>query len=225
MADFLLIAGADGRGWYWHRVVPELERLGHTARPVDLPLAADANLEDYTRAAVETAAGAERSIVVGHSLGAFTAPLVCSQIPVDLLVLVDPMIPRKGESAGQWWDNTAHEQARIRAAERDGRSTEFELPTDFFHDVPDEVREQAFSAGPGAQLDGVFSQPWPLEAWPQVPTKIIQSTQDRFFPVDFQRRIARERLGIDELIEIPGGHLVALSRPLELADALHGLAA
>ena len=42
---------------------------------------------------------------------------------------------------------------------------------------------------------------------------------DRFFPADFQRRIAAERLGL-EVDEIPGGHLVALSRPVELADRL-----
>jgi hypothetical protein len=52
-----------------------------------------------------------------------------------------------------------------------------------------------------------------------VPTKVLASTHDRFFPVDFQRRLARERLGLvpDEL---PGGHLVSLSRPAELADRL-----
>jgi hypothetical protein len=42
---------------------------------------------------------------------------------------------------------------------------------------------------------------------------------DRFFPVEFQRRVVRERLGISP-DEMAGGHLVALSRPKELADRL-----
>lgn len=40
------------------------------------------------------------------------------------------------------------------------------------------------------------------------------------FPLEFQRRVARERLGI-EVDEIDGGHMVALSHPVPLAERLH----
>src|SRR5207249_5811973 len=59
--------------------------------------------------------------------------------------------------------------------------------------------------------------------WPDVPTQVLAGRDDRLFPVDFQRRVARERLGI-EADEIGGGHLVTLanrsswssvSRPIE----------
>jgi pimeloyl-ACP methyl ester carboxylesterase len=56
-----------------------------------------------------------------------------------------------------------------------------------------------------------------------VPTRFVQGRDDRLFPLAFQRRVARERLGI-EVDEVPGGHLVALSRPVELVDALVALA-
>lgn len=52
-----------------------------------------------------------------------------------------------------------------------------------------------------------------------VPTRFLQGHDDRFFSVEFQRRLARDRLAIT-LYEIPGGHLFALSRPQELADRL-----
>jgi hypothetical protein len=42
------------------------------------------------------------------------------------------------------------------------------------------------------------------------------------FPPEFQRRIARERLGL-EVDEIDGGHMLALSRPDELADRLEAI--
>lgn len=42
--------------------------------------------------------------------------------------------------------------------------------------------------------------------------RVLIGTDDRFFPAGFQRRIAKERLGIDT-DEIPGGHLVELSKP------------
>jgi pimeloyl-ACP methyl ester carboxylesterase len=56
-----------------------------------------------------------------------------------------------------------------------------------------------------------------------VPTRVLVGRDDRFFPIDFQRRVARERLGITP-DEMPGGHLVALSRPTELAERLDAYA-
>jgi pimeloyl-ACP methyl ester carboxylesterase len=54
-----------------------------------------------------------------------------------------------------------------------------------------------------------------------VPTRVIAARDDRFFPVDFQRRIAAERLGLDVDV-VPGGHLVALGHPEALAERLIG---
>ena len=63
--------------------------------------------------------------------------------------------------------------------------------------------------------------PWPLDAWPDVPTKFVLCKDDHLFPPDFLRRLAAERLGIIP-DEIPGCHCVALSHPKELADVLVG---
>ena len=38
--------------------------------------------------------------------------------------------------------------------------------------------------------------PWPLDAWPDVPTKFVLCTEDRFFPPHFLRRLVAERLHI-----------------------------
>jgi pimeloyl-ACP methyl ester carboxylesterase len=56
-----------------------------------------------------------------------------------------------------------------------------------------------------------------------VPTSVLAGQDDRFFPLEFQRRVARERLGL-EVDVVPGGHLAALARPVELADRLSVLA-
>ena len=37
MATFVLVPGAGGVAWYWHRVVPLLEEAKHAAIAVDLP--------------------------------------------------------------------------------------------------------------------------------------------------------------------------------------------
>ena len=39
MATFVLVPGAGGQAWYWHRLVPELEARGHVAVAVELPAA------------------------------------------------------------------------------------------------------------------------------------------------------------------------------------------
>jgi pimeloyl-ACP methyl ester carboxylesterase len=64
-----------------------------------------------------------------------------------------------------------------------------------------------------------FEKPWPLTAWPDVPTRVLICRDDRFFPADFMRRVARERLGITP-DEMDGGHVPALSRPRDLVDRL-----
>ncbi|MFF2365318.1 alpha/beta fold hydrolase [Streptomyces sp. NPDC058122] len=216
---FVLIPGAGGSAWYWHPVVSELRARGHEAVAVDLPGDDEsAGLPEYTDAVVAAIGGRADTVLVAQSLGGFTAPMVCARVPVGLLVLANAMVPLPGETPGQWWGNTGSEPARLAAAEAGGYGTEFDLETYFLHDVPAEV----VAAGAGherPEADIVFNQPCGIERWPGTTTRVLTATGDRFFPVDFQRRVARDRLGI-EAETIPGGHLAALSHPSELVDRL-----
>jgi pimeloyl-ACP methyl ester carboxylesterase len=205
--------------WYWHRVVPLLQYAGHEAIAVDLPGNDEhAGLDDYAELVVRAVGERDRVILVAQSLGGFTAPLVCARRAVNMLVLVNAMIPNPGETAGDWWGHTGSLEARASAAERHGYGVEFDLATYFLHDVPEDViREGDSHQRPEAKI--VFTQPCRFDAWPDVPTKVLAGKDDRFFPKDFQARIARERLHRD-IDEIDGGHLVALSNPHGLADRL-----
>ena len=222
MFTYVLIPGAGGEAWYWHRVVAELDRRGHVGIAVDLPAGDEtAGLSEYAAAVIAAAGERQRLVLVAQSLGGFTAPIVCERVPVALLVLVNAMIPASGESGAEWWTNTRQEQARAAKAESDGRTlaTEIDPLDEFFHDVPQDVIDEAMRRGEPPQSGTPMSEPWPLEAWPDVQTRVLTARDDRFFPAEFQRRVARERLGITP-DEIPGGHLVALSRPVELTDRL-----
>ncbi|NUS14580.1 MAG: alpha/beta hydrolase [Streptomyces sp.] len=225
MATYVLVPGADGRAWYWHLVAPELRAQGHTVVTPDLPTDDSADLDafaDAIAAAVrDTAARPSPLVLVAQSLGGFSAPLVCDRLPVDRIVLVNAMVPRPGESAGEWWGNTGQAAARSGYAEASGRGAdaEFDLRADFFHDVPPAVTEEALAAPQTGPPSALFAQPWPRDAWPDVPTRFVQGRDDRFFPLEFQREVVRERLGIG-LDVLPGGHLLALSRPRELAAQL-----
>ncbi|HEX3842515.1 MAG TPA: alpha/beta hydrolase [Acidimicrobiales bacterium] len=224
MATYVLIHGASSDSWYWHRVAPELRRLGHDVVAVDLPCDDDsAGLAEYAATVLEAIGDPTDLIVVAQSLAGFTAPLVCDRVAVNLLILVAAMVPLPGESPREWWANTGYDEAIREQAERDGRSTEggFDLREVFFHDVPPEVVEEAFARGEKPQSSTPFEKPWPLEHWPDVPTRFLLCRDDRFFPADFLRRVVVERLGIVP-DEMDGGHLSALSRPDELVSRLEG---
>src|SRR5215510_4110866 len=221
---FVLIPGAGGDAWYWHLVPLQLEERGYDAVPVDLPASNDrAGLTEYAAAVVRAIGDRppERVSVVAQSLGGFTAPLVCARVPVALLVLVNAMIPKPGETPGEWWSNTNHAEAKRLQNLNDGRrpDAQFDPLVDFFHDVPKAVVDSAWARGEPRQSDNVFGSPCTFKTWPTVPTRVLVGRDDRFFPCEFQRRVARERLGI-AVDEMPGGHLVALSQPAELSARL-----
>jgi pimeloyl-ACP methyl ester carboxylesterase len=224
MATYVLIHGAGSNGWYWHLVAPELRARGHHVVAVDLPCDDDsAGLSEYAETVVD-AIGDRRTdrtdlVLVAQSMAGFTAPLVCERVPVGLLVLVAAMVPLPGESPGEWWANTGHEQAQREQAEREGRTPgDDDLATLFLHDLPPELAAEAMTRG-RAQSATPFEKPWPLEAWPEVATRFLLCRHDRFFPAAFMRRVVQERLGIVP-DEMAGGHLPALSRPKELAERL-----
>ena len=99
---YVLIPGAGGSAWYWHRLEPELRRRGHATIAVGLPADDDAaGLPEYADAVVHAAGDRANLVLVAQSLGAFTAPLVCARRPVQMLILLNPMIPNPERDPGR----------------------------------------------------------------------------------------------------------------------------
>lgn len=224
MSTFILIHGAGGSGWDWHLVELELRAQGHEVIAPDLPAGDDsADLDDYREAvlaAVGDVCDQGNCIVVGHSFGGFTAPLVAERLQAKMLVLVSGMIPAPGETPTEWWSNVGYKEAVAEQAAKDGGKTGSEdLYVAFFHDVPRPLADESLKRETAHPTEAAVNQPWPLERWPEIPTKFVLCTEDRFFPPDLFRRVVEERLGFvpDEL---QSGHCAALSRPVELAALL-----
>jgi SAM-dependent methyltransferase/pimeloyl-ACP methyl ester carboxylesterase len=221
MSTFVLIHGAGDGGWYWHRVEAELRARGHDVVAPDLPGDDESlELEDYADAVVAAVGDRKDLVVVAQSFGGFTAPLVAARLPVDALVFVAGMVPAPGEAPRDWWERTGYRQAVEEQAARDGGLTGSDDPyVCFYHDVPRELATLAMSKERAHPSAAANASPWPLDALPDVPTRFVLCTEDRFFPADFCRRVVAERLGIVP-DEIAASHCVALSRPVELADLL-----
>ena len=216
MATFVVIPGAGDVASNWDLVAAELRERGHEVVAVDLPVDDEsAGLAEYADTVVAAIGDRGDLVLVAHSLGAFTAPLVCARVPVELIVLVAGMVPAPGERAADWWSNTGYAEAPTR--EYDG---EMEL---FMQDVPPDLAAAALAKERDQAARPTMDR-WPLQRWPDVPTRYLLCRDDRLLPAEWIRGVVRERLGV-EADEIDGGHCVYLSRPANLAERLVSFAA
>jgi pimeloyl-ACP methyl ester carboxylesterase len=212
MATFAFIHGAGDVGWYWHLVEAELRRRGHDSVAPDLPCDDDtAGLDRYTEVVVDAMGDRREVVVVGQSLGGYVAPIVAQRVGAELIVLVAGMVPKPGESA--------EEMFRVTGWQPEPRADQSTRAV-FYHDVPANLADEAMSRARD-QSDTPGAEPWPLAAWPAIPTRFILGRNDRFFPAPWLRNVVKERLAITP-DEIDSGHCPALARPQELALMLDG---
>ena len=156
-------------------------------------------------------------VVVGQSLGGFTAPLVCDQVAADLLVLARADDPRAGRLARVV-------SGRAPGMTMKGASTTTDPIELFYHDVPRDLAAEALSKGRN-QSEGAHGRR--VAAGPRGRTSrraCCSVATTTFSRRASYRRVARERLGLTP-DEIDGGHCPALSRPKELADRLESYTA
>lgn len=86
---------------------------------------------------VDAVGDRQHVVVVGQSLGCFTAPLVCEQVAAELLILLAPMIPAPGDSPASYWVSTGYD--------REDRE-HYDDPIDvFYQDLPRELAAEALS--------------------------------------------------------------------------------
>lgn len=215
---FGLIHGGAHGAWCFEKLIAKLARRGHPALAMDLPCEDDeAGAERYARVVTGALAGCpEPVILVAHSLGGLTAPLVATARPVQLMIFIAAHLPVPGLSLNDQ-----------RAAE-----PEMMFP---YHGGAAGLRDRFYNACSAADADWAmarirrqalkpFSEITPLRQWPPVPSAYLIGTRDHATNPDWARRTARERLGVDAT-ELPGSdHSPFLSRPPELADLLISLA-
>ena len=215
MATYVLIPGAGGEAWYWHLVVPRLADAGHRAVPVDLPASdPEAGLDAYVAAALDAVGAVEDEVVVvGQSLGGFTAPVVAERLGAVELIFVAAMIPQPGEKAEDWWSTSGFREV--------WGDQEMDDLQHFFNDLPPALLQEVLDRGDPEQTGRVMEDPFPLAELPRIATRGIAAIDDRFFPVDFMDGLIRDRLGV-EPEHVAAGHLPALANPTGLVGLLLG---
>ena len=223
MTALVLVHGSYHGAWCWERLAPELERLGHTVTAVDLPISDPAaGASEYADAVAAEVDWFEPPVIIGHSTGGLTIPIVAARRPVRQLVFLAAMLPKPGMSA-----NEQRAAEPIDGAGPSGSAEWTDLGEDVWLVGPNTATEMFFpdaapadAAWAAGQLRPQSYRPMnevtPLTAWPDVPSAYIVCRDDRAVSPDWARRAARDRLGI-EPVEIDGGHSPFITRPMELA--------
>ncbi len=224
MTTLALVHGAYHGSWCWTRLVPELESRGLDAVTPDLPCDDPAaGLGEYA-ATVEAAIGDRDDVVlVGHSLGGMTIPLVAAHRPVRRLVFLcsvptGPGPALDGQMAGMV---TPEFMAAPRFHDADGREVlANQAAWQLFFDDCREADACWAVAMLRPQAPRPLVEPSPLVEWPDVPQTVILSRDDRVIRASWAEPAARQRLGGRDPVLLPGSHSPFLSRPAALADAL-----
>jgi pimeloyl-ACP methyl ester carboxylesterase len=228
--NLVLVHGSYAGAWVWDLVRPELERRGHQVTAVDLPVSdPTAGAAAYAQTIVEAVDWSDPPVLVGHSMSGLVVPLVAADHRVRSLIFIAAMLAKSGMSAIE------QRQAEPIDPTTPGRTAQWtdlgegvwsvgpDTATElFWQDAPPEVAAWAV-ARLRAQAYLVMNETSPLAAWPAVPSTYIACRDDRATNPEWQRGVARERLGV-EAVELDAGHSPMLSRPAELAEALDGLA-
>jgi pimeloyl-ACP methyl ester carboxylesterase len=229
MATFCLVHGSWHGPWCFERLVPEIEAAGHAAMAVELdsdePGSTCSDYADTVARALQKAD--DQVIVVGHSFGGLTIPLVAERRSVDRLVYLAALIPRPGMSMSEQFEVEDGILVSESGRDLDDQGRSFWRERDaaiaaMYSDCSPEDAEWAWSRL-RPQSRAAQNEPCPLDRFPEAPTSYVSCRDDRMVSADWGIRAARERLGV-EPIEIAGGHTPQLSRPRELAETLVGLA-
>jgi pimeloyl-ACP methyl ester carboxylesterase len=225
----VLVHGSYHGAWCWDRLAPELERLGHSVTAVDLPISnAAAGASEYADAIEAQVDWSEPPVIVGHSTGGLTIPIVAARRPVRQLVFLAAMLPKPGLSA-----NEQRAAEPIDGAGPSGSAEWSDLGNDVWMVGPKTATEMFFpdaapvdAAWAASKLRPQSYRPMnevtPLTAWPDVPSAYVVCREDRAVNPDWARRAARERLGV-EPVEIDGGHSPFITRPMELAALIDSI--
>ena len=231
----VLVHGAWHRGSCFAPVVEALAARGYNAIAPDLPSDRPGHgAEDYADAVLAAIGpGADPVLLVGHSLGGLTVPVVAARLgPARCagLVLLAAMTPVPGTS---FIERMGPESLMVEGYDAGVRrapdGTTYWPPEVAGDGLYRGVAQESSAAAVAAAVAGMRPQAWrvgkeitPLPEWPAVRTVAVVCAGDRVASPEAGRRAAR---GVGAgIVELAGGHFPMLTRPAELAGVLAGIA-
>jgi pimeloyl-ACP methyl ester carboxylesterase len=246
----VLVHGGAHGAWCWEPLLPYLDRdalavdlppksiRGGPGRLESLPELRTLTIDDLARSLLHDvdAAGFERFVLVGHSMGGLTISEVARRVPdrIEHLVYVSCMVPPEGGSAIEALPEDLREMTReaVEEARRGGANPIGGLNEDttrsmFCNDM-DEEQTRFVLDRTGTEVAVVLAEPVARAGIPaELPKTFVKLLQDQSLPPDHQETLVRNLRdspgGDVGVVTIDAGHDVMISRPKELADVLNRL--
>ncbi len=207
MARFVLVHGAWHGGWCFEQVRRELERRGHDVEAPDLPCErVGRTVQDYAG----LIGPQPDAVVVGHSMGGLTIPLVEARVRVYLAALL-PLENVYADALRRDFDGFLRdEQGRSYWPDRETAGAKM------YPDCTRAVSDAAFARlRRQAPVDAV---PLPVSAG----DAFVVTLRDCAVDPGWQRRAAAAHML--RAFELDAGHSPFFTHPVELADLLESLA-
>ena len=159
-------------------------------------------------------------VCVAHSASGMYLPIIAERWSPRGMVFLAAVVPRPGVSVIEQF---RADPLMFNPAWVGQNPLEDKVALDFvYHDCPPDRIDWAMSTRLMFYAKRALEEPCPLRAWPVVSSTYIVSADDRTITPAWQRKAAREFLGV-EPVELPGGHCPHVSRPEALADAFEGI--
>jgi pimeloyl-ACP methyl ester carboxylesterase len=242
---FVLIHGGYHGAWCWEKVLPRLERLGHTALAVDLP---GAGQRLHETATLDTWRGAlhevieDGDVLVGHSMGGFAISLAADEVPdkVRRLIYLSAAVPVDGEPMAAAVSDTHADFAAsagmpaedfVGMVEVTGQGTCIRFTNQlaanriFYHDCSIEDQDWAWSRLTPLPI-ALSLEPFHLPRFwgAPIPRDYIVTTDDRTHSIEMDN-VFMGRLGLTKAFSIVSSHSPFISRPDDTAMVLDRCAA
>ncbi|MBM4257655.1 MAG: alpha/beta fold hydrolase [Deltaproteobacteria bacterium] len=237
MSTFVLIHGGCHGAWCWYKVVPALEKRGHTVIAPDLPShgrdktpVATVTLKSYVDTVCDILdAQREPVVLVGHSMGGGIITQTAEYRPdkIKTLVYLTALLPANGESMGtvlrRNTESALNGNFVVNADKSASMVREDALVDGFYADCSaEDVALAKLLLTPQASAPIKDKVQTSAERFGRVPRVAIECLQDRAHPLTFQRSVY-PTFPFQKVIAMDTSHSPFFSVPEELAAYLAAL--
>ncbi|MGH9032722.1 MAG: alpha/beta fold hydrolase [Acidimicrobiia bacterium] len=251
-APLVLVHGGGHGSWCWEPLRAHLEApvlavdlpprsiRGGEGRHADVPELATLTIGDFAAAVLADvdAAGHDRFVLVGHSMGGLTISEVARRAPTRVahLVYVSAIVPPEGLSAVEAMPVELRQPTRAAIdAHRDGGANpvggldDTALRFMFCNDM-DEDQTRFVLDNAGTEVAVALAEPaWRAGIPAELPKTYVKLLRDQSLPPELQDNLISNLEaspgGAVEVVTLDAGHDVMISRPRALAPVLNRIAA
>jgi pimeloyl-ACP methyl ester carboxylesterase len=230
MTTFALVHGAWHGAWCWDRLVTELTAAGHRVVADDLPCEdVSAGCGAYSEVVLGSLADTpdDDVVLVGHSAGGLTLPLIAAARPVRGMVFVSALLP---QPAQRFADQNEQEGILLSdyqaGVELDGKGRRRWFDADIarrtmYSGCSDTDAAWGF-ARLRPQASTMYTEPSPLPAWPDAPLIDVRGDDDQLVSPNWAAQAVPARLGVAPIVLPGAGHTLIVSHATQLAHILLG---